>query len=105
MRNRIRAQVTSEQRKRRTVLAAVVAMVIVYLAASFLLGDMGYLSYKRLVAARGNIQDEIIAVKQKNDELENEVRALKEDPEAIERLAREDLGLGRKDELIFNFEK
>jgi len=80
-------------------------MVLVYLAASFLFGDMGYLSYKRLVAARGDIQGEIATVKQKNEQLEEEVRALKEDPEAIERLAREDLGLGRKDELIFNFEK
>lgn len=105
MRNRIRAQVTSEQRKRRAVFTAVIALVLVYLAASFLLGDMGYLSYKRLVSARGNIQAEVEAVKQRNVELEEEVRALKDDPEAIERLAREDLGLGREDELIFNFEK
>jgi len=105
MRNRARAQARSEHKKKKALLMAVFSMLFLYLSTSFLIGDMGYLSYRKLVVAKSYVKADIESIASKNRMLETEITALKEDPSHIEKLAREDLGLGREGELIFNFEK
>ncbi len=105
MRNKASAQVRSEQKKKKTLLLAVFLLFFTYLSINFIIGDMGYLSYRKLVIAKNDIKTEIELIASKNTMLKTEITALKEDPSHIEKMAREDLGLGRKGELIFNFEK
>ncbi len=105
MRNRASAQVRSEHKKRKALLTAVFSLLFLYLSTSFLIGDMGYLSYRKLVTAKNDIKTDIELIESKNVKLKAEITDLKEDPFHIEKLAREDLGLGRDGELIFNFEK
>ena len=105
MKNRTVSQVRSEQKKRSRFLFALFLAGIVYLAVHFLLGDMGYLSYRQLVDAREDIQQEIVAIERRNDTLQGEADALQKDPEYIEKMARENLGLGREGEMIFHFDE
>jgi len=105
LKNRTVSQVRSEQKKRSRFLFALFLAGIVYLAVHFLLGDMGYLSYRQLVDAREDIQQEIVAIERRNDTLQGEADALQKDPEYIEKMARENLGLGREGEMIFHFDE
>ena len=105
MRNRVRAQVRAERKKRRALFSALLGVLLAYLLANFFLGDMGYLSYRRLVGVRERLREEVREIEARNETLRAEIEALKSDPETIEKHAREDLGLGRKDELIFHFER
>lgn len=68
-------------------------------------GDSGFFDVKRL-----GIEKESIAAK--NDELESEnlklyrkIKRLKHDPVYVENVAREDLGMTGKNEVIFKFKK
>jgi cell division protein FtsB len=58
------------------------------------------------------LEKELAGVKDENAELRREagrlraeVKDLREDPAAVERIAREQLGLVRKSEVVFQFEK
>ena len=66
-----------------------------------LFGDRGILylfaQRERTVALRREIQD----LRAQNGLLAEEIRALRSDPRAIERLARESLGLARDGETVF----
>jgi cell division protein FtsB len=58
------------------------------------------------------LQKELDAVNTENDELRRdvvrlrvEVRSLRDDPAAVERIARDQLGMVRKSELVFQFNR
>ncbi len=105
MKNRTVRQVKSEQKKRSRFLFALFLAGLVYLAIHFILGEMGYLSYRKLVAAREDIREEIASIETRNKDLESEVEALQKNPDYIEKMARENLGLGRDGEMIFHFDE
>ena len=57
-----------------------------------------------------SLEKELAAIQRENEELERgikklqaEVQRLRDDPTAVEKIAREQLGLVRKNELIFQF--
>lgn len=103
MRNRVRTQVDRERKRRHAIFAAVFVIVAAYVGANFLLGDMGYLSYKKLLGSADGIRTELAGIKDKNDYLRREVDALKNDPNAIEVIARRDLGLAKPGEKIYDY--
>ena len=70
---------TREGRRKKLLLAAGVLLGIYFLASS-ILGEMGLVKYFRM-----------------------EVRALKTDPAYIEKLARDNLGLARKGEIVYYY--
>ena len=105
MKNRTVGQVKNERRKRGRFLFALFLAGSVYLAIHFIVGDMGYLSYRKLVAAREEIRDEIASIEMRNSNLRNEVDSLQKDPDYVEKMARENLGLGRDGEMIFHFDE
>jgi cell division protein FtsB len=43
-------------------------------------------------------------LREENNRLRAEIKALREDPRAVEKLAREDLGLSRRGEIVFILE-
>jgi cell division protein FtsB len=86
-------------RRKAFVLGTVIALIA--LAVGSVFGDRGLL---RLVEKRRQVESlrfEIEDLRAENTALVGEIAALRQSPRAIERLAREELGLARPDETVF----
>jgi len=64
-------------------------------------GDRGFLELNEFNRHLQRLEDQIRALEEENLQVRRQVIGLKSDPYQIERVAREDLGLARPDELIF----
>jgi cell division protein FtsB len=64
-------------------------------------GTHGFLAMLRTQKEIRQIREQIGKINAENKSLTHEVNALKTDPKAIERIAREDMGLARPGEMIF----
>lgn len=69
------------------------------------LGDAGLPRWRALRAELAEAEHENDRLRREVDDLRVEVEALRHDPAAIERIARDELGLAREDELVFQFEE
>lgn len=79
-----------------------------FLAAAFVLllmqdvfGTHGVLAMRRAQQETKSVRAEIDQLNQENGQLQENVKSLKTDPAAIERIAREEMGLARPGEYIF----
>ena len=88
--------------RRRIVLTLGIAGSL-YLIIPLLLGDMGVLKYIGMLKQYYRVSSEIMEMKDQNRDLQREIEALRSDPETIERIARERLGMVRDGELIYKF--
>lgn len=96
----------AQKKKRRWVFLGMAGFLLgIYLFFSFLFSDMGLVNYLRLGQTARNLEAEIAALKKENDRLRDEVEDLKTDPQTIEHLARERLGMAREGDTVFQFEK
>ena len=66
-----------------------------------LLGDGGFMAVMKMRSRATQLQYQINAELRTNETLLQEIRALKNDPGAIERLAREELNMVKPDETIY----
>jgi cell division protein FtsB len=76
-------------------------IVLVALAVGSVFGDRGVLN---LLEKRRQVEDlrlQIETLRAENARLSGEIESLRQNPLAIERLAREELGLARPDETVF----
>jgi cell division protein FtsB len=64
-------------------------------------GTHGLIAMRRSQQEAAGVQKEISQMDEENQRLEEHVKALKSDPAAIERIAREEMGLARPGEYIF----
>lgn len=64
-------------------------------------GAHGFIAMRRTQKEIDDIRAQIGRVNAENKSLADEVNALKTDPKAIERIAREEMGLARPGEMIF----
>jgi cell division protein FtsB len=85
-----------EHRWLRTVLA-LVAMIVL---ADALVGEQSLSSERRARRRYAAAGEELASLRGKNARLREEVRRLREDPETIEFVARKDLGLARRGEIL-----
>jgi len=76
-------------------------MALAALLVQDIFGAHGFLAMRRTQKEIDRLRREIQQVIAENRELDAQVEALKSDPKLIERIAREELGLARKGELIF----
>ena len=86
-------------RKKASTLFSVIAVIALVVGSLF--GDRGIL---QLMAQRQRALDlarEIEEIRAENGRLAAEIHALRTDPRAIERIAREELGLARPGETVF----
>ena len=86
-------------RKKAAALGSVIALIALVVGSFF--GDRGFI---QLVAKREqaeSLRREIEDLRAENGRLAAEIVALKTDPRAIERVAREQLGLARPGETVF----
>lgn len=79
----------------------VLVFVTVVLVVDALVGDKGLLDTLRARRQHGALAAALAQRRQENVRLRDDIRRLKEDPGAIESLAREELGLMREGEVLF----
>ncbi len=68
------------------------------------MGDAGLPRFRALRAELSEVEHENDRMRREVEHLRVEVDRLRDDPEAIERIARDELGMVRDDELLFQFE-
>ena len=86
-------------RKKAIALGSIIAFVALVVGSFF--GDRGFL---RMVAQRERTESLLVEIEElraENGRLAGEIAALKSDPRAVEKLAREELGLARPGETVF----
>jgi cell division protein FtsB len=86
--------------RRRTVQVLVVFVAVV-LVVNALVGERGFIETTRAREQNRQLMAAIAALEQENLRLLEDIRRLKEDPRAIEEIARRELGLIRQGELLF----
>jgi len=64
-------------------------------------GTHGVLAMRRAQKESAKVKHEIEQINKANQQLQDNVRSLKSDPQTIERIAREEMGLARPGEYIF----
>lgn len=93
----------SRARRRRTILRAVAVVVLLgALTYLFVFSRHGYLRRCELARENERLQHELDAMRAENVRLRQELERL-DDPEAVEKLAREKLGLVREGETVYRF--
>lgn len=70
-----------------------------------LLEPQGMPRMRALETELGGVQNENAELRRDVGKLRSEVKQLRENPTAVERIAREQLGLVRKSEVVFQFDK
>jgi cell division protein FtsB len=86
-------------RRRAIVLVSVIVLVALTVGSVF--GDRGLLTLFQKRRQVDELRLELEALRDDNARLASEIAALRTSPRAVERLAREELGLARPDEVVF----
>jgi cell division protein FtsB len=81
--------------------ALILAIILVGWVAIF--GDKGWLAYRHLVQTKVEMQEKITALETENHQMAHEVYRLKHDRDYLERVVRQQLDMGKPDELVFKF--
>jgi cell division protein FtsB len=90
----------SEGSLKRKALALALILILASSLLNALFGDRGFIELLKAHQDLQSLEQEIATLEAETQQLLEEVRALKTSPIAIERLAREQLGLTKPDELI-----
>jgi len=79
----------------------ILGLALLALLVHDIFGTHGFIAMRRTQKEIEQIRDEIGRINNENKSLADQVNSLKTDPKAIERIAREEMGLARPGELIF----
>jgi cell division protein FtsB len=79
----------------------ILGVAIFLLAIHDVFGSHGLLAMRRTQKQIQALHGEIDRLNKANTDLSNQVHALRTDPKAVERIAREEMGLARPGEMIF----
>jgi cell division protein FtsB len=82
-------------------LSWLLGLALALLLLQDIFGTHGVVAMRRSQKNDAQIQKEISRIDDENQQLQDRVKALKSDPAAIERIAREEMGLARPGEYIF----
>ena len=103
--NQLRKQVASERKKRKLIFLTVVFLCFLYLFITLIFADMGLLQYRDLFAKKMQLETQVKEIEQDNARIRSEITSIREDPFYKEKHAREDFGLARPDEYIFQYDR
>jgi cell division protein FtsB len=103
--NRSRGEIERAALFRRRVFLLVSLLGGGYLFLSLLFSDMGLLKHRTMLQFRRQLREEQVSLTEENERLRQEIEALRSDPAAIERTARERLGMARPGETVYRFYK
>ena len=104
MRNIRRQQVKQKKKVRGLIFLSLGILFFIYLSLSLIFGENGLLRYMHLQKETMELRAEIKAIQAQDDDMERHIDSLENDPELIEKLAR-DQGFVKDGELIFKFEE
>ena len=79
---------------------ALLGLLVVVLVVHDIFGAHGYLAMRRTQQEIKKVNADLDQLNMENSQLEQEVRELKTDPHAIEKIARDELGLAKPHEVI-----
>jgi cell division protein FtsB len=74
---------------------------ICFIAYWTIFGDNGILKLKKIEQESENVKAASEKIKAENERLKKEIKLLQEDKKYVEKVAREELGMTRKDEIIY----
>lgn len=103
--NLLRKQVVSEVKKKRLITFILIVLSFVYLCINLLVGDAGFLKYRGLSSKKVHLEKEITELQKENIRIKTQIKSLKENPFYSEKHAREEFGLARPDEYIFQYDR
>jgi len=103
--NLLRKQVLSEVKKKRLIFLTFVILSFIYMSISLVFGDMGLVHYLELNRTKKNLEKEITEINTQNEQIRTQLKLLKEDSFYREKLAREEYGLSKPNEYIFQYDK
>ena len=90
------------ERRRQVVWGAVVVALV--LVVGSLAGEGGFRRYSRLRSDVEALEEKNARVAAENAQLQREIKQLRSNPAAVERAAREQLGLVKPGEIVFTLE-
>ncbi len=99
----LRQQVTFERRRTDIIFFTIITLAFLYMTITLVLGNMGFLKYGALTKTKNTLNAQIGSLEQENKALKDRVSALKDDSFYIEKYAREEYGLAKPGEYIFQF--
>ena len=79
----------------------ILALALFLIAIHDVFGSHGLVAMRRTQSQIKQLRGEIDRLNQENNDLNKQVQALRSDPKAVERIAREEMGLARPGEMIF----
>jgi len=103
--NQLRKQVASERKKRKLIFFTIIFLSFFYLFISLIFGDMGLLQYKELSRKKMHLEAQVKEIGRENEQIRSEIKSIREDPFYKEKHAREDFGLAKPDEFIFQYDR
>ena len=103
MRNVRRKQVDLNRKRRKVVFVTFGILFSIYLTFILVFGENGLIRYIKLKSTRNNMMADSIVVRDRNQDIKDQIEAVENEPEVVEELARE-YGLTKEGELIFKFD-
>jgi cell division protein FtsL len=88
--------------RRNATVFLVAALVLLLIQDVF--GTHGVLAMRRAQKEAAAVKQEIDRINTENQQLQDNVKSLKSDPQAIEKIAREENGLARPGEIVFKLQ-
>jgi cell division protein FtsB len=87
-------------RKRRLTFIGLLAILMAILSVG---GNRSLIKIYRMTKTKGELHREITRLKGMNTQLDREVRSFTNDPQRVEAIAREELGLVKPGEIVYQF--
>jgi cell division protein FtsB len=103
--NRKRIDLERRYRQHRFLWFSVAAVVTGYFAFLMVFNERGLAKFLDVVRTHRQLTQEIQRLQEKNEDLRQRAQALRSDSDTIEEIARQELGLVKKGELIYQFQK
>jgi cell division protein FtsB len=103
--NLLRKQVAAEIRKKKLVFITIVVLCFIYLSVNLIFGEAGMLRYMELNRTKKGLENQMKEITRQNEQIKAQIKLLREDPFYKEKYAREEYGLAKPDEYIFQYDK
>jgi cell division protein FtsB len=101
----LRSQVRREWKVRTIAYFVLVLGALAAVSYTLFFGDTGLVKYIELKHNETRLRNDIVRLEKENKALGDQVYSLKKDPYYIEKYAREEYGLAKPDEFIFQYKK
>lgn len=89
--------------KNKKLITMIIVFFFLFLFFTAVLGDNGLLRLYQMSETKRELVEQITKIKEENQELQKKIYAFKNDPLYIEKIAREELGLLKPGEIVYDF--